>query len=59
MNPREANREIVAEAIHGVVGACGRDSFDREVGPLRMLSREQSPHQLAVGVDFVVVHPGA
>lgn len=57
VNPRQPDRELVAKAIHRVVGASGLDSFNREIGPLRMLRREQTTHQLAIGFDLVVVHP--
>ena len=56
VNPRKPNRELVAEAIHGVVGASGPDPFNRKIRPLRMLRNEQTTHQLAIGFDLVVVH---
>ena len=42
VNPRQPNRELVAEAIHRVVGAGGRDSLDRKLRPLRMLRSKQA-----------------
>ena len=57
VDARESHGEVVAEAVHGVVGAGRRDPLDGKAGPLRMLGREQAAHKVGVGVHLVVVHP--
>jgi hypothetical protein len=56
MNSGKPNRELVAEAVHRIVGARRRNPLYRKVGPLWMLRYEQATHQFAVGFDLVVVH---
>jgi hypothetical protein len=57
VNPRKSNRQLVAEAIHGVVRASGPDPLNREIRPVRMLRSEQTTHQVAIDFHLVVVHP--
>jgi len=56
VDPGEPHRQVVAEPIHGVVGARRRDPFDGELSPLRVLIREQATHEVSVGGHLVFMH---
>ena len=56
MDARQPHSEVVAEAVHRVVGTGRGDSLDRQPCPLRMLRRKQRAHEVRVGVDLVDVH---
>ncbi len=48
---------MLTEPKDVVIGAVRRDRFDRQIGPLRELPREQVTYERDVGVDLIGVHP--
>ena len=59
IDARKSHDHVVAEAVQRVVRAGGRNTFDRQLCPLRELRREQPADESRVGVQLVRVHlPG-
>ena len=53
MDAGQPHREVIAKAVHRVVGTGRGDALDRQLRPLRVLRCKQCAYEVRIGVRLI------